>query len=358
MGLLKLDIENLRNLSPLSLAPGNRFNFFYGANGSGKTSLLEAIYLLNRGRSFRGRDLRKIVQHDRSFLRVVGELEIKGVKKVVGLGFEKGEVTLRASGRTLRSRGELARIWPLLLITPHCQQLLDDSPTYRRQFLDWGLFHVEQNFADCWQRYRRALSQRNSLLRTKAPKTQIAPWSEELVRHGDRLTGMRRDYVAALSEALKHTATGLDSDFGVKIELSQGWAQDLSLSEQMSRGLATDLSLGFTRSGPHRADLRLHVGSRSVKDVLSSGQKKKLVMSLFMAQARCLKSQNHIDTMILLDDITAELDQDSLVQVLNMFERLESQLFITSLANPCEQSWCPGEASMFHVEQGRVAKQI
>ena len=163
MRLGQIEVRNLRVLSALDCAPGEGLNVFVGANGSGKTSILEAIHLLGSGRSFRTHRLVELISRGQSWLRV--RADIRGESGAVeSVGVEKGSdgLRIRVGGEAIRSASELARRLPLVVITPDSQRLLTDGAGLRRQLMDWALFHVEPTYLAVLQRYRRALRQRNA----------------------------------------------------------------------------------------------------------------------------------------------------------------------------------------------------
>ena len=151
----------------MTLNPSPRINILHGDNGSGKTSLLEAIHLLGMARSFRSTRLNPVISHEQGSCTVFGQVEL-GEEQSSALGISRdrsGEIRIRINGQSVRSAAELAETLPLQLINPDSFRLLEGAPKLRRQFLDWGVFHVEPRFLQAWQRLQQALRQRNSWLR-------------------------------------------------------------------------------------------------------------------------------------------------------------------------------------------------
>ena len=145
MSLSRISVTGIRNLQPVTLNPSPRVNILYGDNGSGKTSLLEAIHLLGMARSFRSTRLTPVISHDQSNCTVFGLVEmVNGQSSALGISRDRnGEARIRINGQSVRSATELAEALPLQLINPDSFRLLEGAPKLRRQFLDWGVFHVE-----------------------------------------------------------------------------------------------------------------------------------------------------------------------------------------------------------------------
>ncbi|MAV08211.1 MAG: DNA replication and repair protein RecF, partial [Gammaproteobacteria bacterium] len=168
MFLNSIDISKVRNLVSVSIDCHRKANIIYGANGSGKTSLLEAIFLLGRGRSFKHRDLRLVVNRGQDSLVVSGKVArpISDAEHQLGvMRSVKGDFEARCDGQNLSSAGQLASELPIQLVDAHSFSLLEGGPLQRRQFIDWGVFHVEHGYSDLWRRFQKALKQRNQLLR-------------------------------------------------------------------------------------------------------------------------------------------------------------------------------------------------
>lgn len=165
MPLTRLTIQDLRCIGAAELELHPRLNLFVGPNGSGKTSLLEAVYCLGRGRSFRTRRLATLIRKGSECLRVVGEARQTTDLVTLGLEARAGETRLRARGAAAASAATLAEYHRPQVIDPDIHKLLEEGPGRRRRYLDWGVFHVEPRFLETWQRYHRALKQRNAALR-------------------------------------------------------------------------------------------------------------------------------------------------------------------------------------------------
>src|SRR6202030_3587375 len=193
MSLRRLQVTDFRCLQSVALDLDSRFTLISGPNASGKTSLLEAIYVLGRGRSFRTRRLEHLIRHDTARFVVFGEVE--AVDRHIPVGVEGSPSGIRAqiAGARAPSLADLAVVLPVQIIDPEVHRLIERCPNGRRRFLAWGvyqLFHVKQ-FATHWQRYHQVLKQRNAALRSGQPHAVVTAWDGDLVRYGELLTSAR-----------------------------------------------------------------------------------------------------------------------------------------------------------------------
>lgn len=360
MSLLRLNVTALRNLDAVTLSPSPRINILSGANGSGKTSLLESIYMLGLARSFRSTRLQPVIQHAQESLTIFGELSTSaGVRNLGVSRTRQGEFQIRIDGQTVRSAAQLAHALPLQLINPDSFRLLEGNPRIRRQFLDWGVFHVEPRFLLAWQRLQRALRQRNSWLRRGTlDAASAAVWSRELSVASDEIDGYRRSYIQALKPLFETTLTRLLALPDLVLSYYRGWDKDRELSEVLSTSLVRDRQLGHTQAGPQRADLRLRVGAFNAVDVLSRGQQKLVVCALKIAQGYLVNQSRTGECVYLVDDLPSELDEQHRQALCGLLEDLNCQVFITcvddNILGECWRTETP--VAMFHVEHGRITQ--
>lgn len=332
--LRHLVVSNLRVLSSCALDLDSDLVVFAGENGSGKTSVLEAIHLLSTGRSFRSRSAVDLIRRDAEQLVVQGEiLDASGLP--VRMGIEKrrgGAFRLRIDGTPVSRLVELARRLPLILITPDSQRLLSDGSDGRRRLVDWLLFHVEHRYGELHGRYRQALRQRNSMLRdhTRAPGVSDA-WDQELVEAGEQLGAIRAHYAARIEQGLTDLLLEL-SFVPVTVALRPGWPSNReSLAETLQRNWQRDLARGFTNEGPHRADLEFEVAGRPARDVLSRGESKLLTVSIQLALARLLADFRKILPVVLVDELASELDERNRQKFFAALRDTGSQTLVTTV---------------------------
>lgn len=226
MQLMRLKANSFRNLAELDLEFSPCFNFIYGPNGSGKSSLLEAIYFLSLGRSFRSSLSSRAIQYDAKSFNLFSV--ILGQRSTT-LGLEKirqGKTKIKIGNNT-NSVSELAKLLPLQLINPNSYQLLSGGPRARRQFIDWGVFHVEPQFFQIWQRFQQVLKQRNAALQQQVPINQIKVWDVELIEAANKITLLRENYIQQLNPLITELMRKLLTLQGLSIDFYQGWEKKL-----------------------------------------------------------------------------------------------------------------------------------
>jgi DNA replication and repair protein RecF len=371
VALSQLQISNVRNLREVRLQDLARVNVFFGCNGSGKTSVLESIHLLGMARSFRGSSIKSLITHDEHSCTVFGKTTLSGSATGVEspgfgelpLGVQRnrvGEAHIKIGGRLVRSVAELAGQLPLQVITAESFGLLTGSPATRRQFLDWGVFHVEQQFFGQWQRFQRSIKQRNNLLRRgKVTDSELTVWTRDLAQTGTTINEHRKDYFRILSPLFKEIMANLAPSLeSLELRYQQGWDRQFSYAEALQHGLSADLEQGYTHSGPQRADIRVLCGGQVATDVLSRGQQKLVVCGLKLAQGQLMARLGRGSCTYLIDDLPSELDYDNSQRVCNLLASMEAQVFITCIDHQDIRSVWPetDEFALFHVEQGGVRR--
>lgn len=360
MRLTAVDVRNIRIVERTAFEPAWR-NLLLGGNASGKTSILEGIHLLGSGRSFAPGRTEGLIRQGQDFLRVVARLQRDdGGERRVGLERPvRGMVRLRVDGETVERLGDLAELVPVLALHPGSHEILAGGPGERRRLLDWGLFHVEQHYRAQSQRFRRALAQRNQLLRLRAADRDLAAWEPELAESGEAITAARSAYVEALRPEVQRLAPRvLRANAEMDIDYRQGWPARESLHEALQSRRDRDRMYGTTTAGPHRADFGVRLGGAETRHRVSRGQQKLLVYVLRLAQAEQLRVRGNARPVILLDDVAAELDSDHCARVLVEAVATGAQLFVTALTREALPHALLEKFALFHVEQGTVSEVL
>lgn len=371
MRFSRLDIHHVRNLSGIRLELSQGLNYFYGANGAGKTALLEAVHLLCRGRSFRTQRSRSLIQFGADALVVRGE----GNDELLGdvsLGLRKdrqAKTELRRNGTTVHRFSEVARLTPLQVMLPGIAELVFGGPAGRRSWLDWGTFHVKPGFLDRQRQYLRAVRQRNVLLRNAASDSERRAWDRRAAELGILVTDDRLEYLDAVEphfqEALKTLAPELAP--GLTLSYRRGWGRDQTLEKLLGERSGGEVKYATTLWGPHRADVQLRMDDANASGVLSRGQGKMVASAMQIAQAALLSALEHRSTLFLIDDAGAELDVEHNERLFGMLQQVGGQIMATTTVSPRvdgsivriarERLGAAPAGSLgfrvFHVEQGR-----
>ncbi|GFO71854.1 DNA replication and repair protein RecF [Bathymodiolus japonicus methanotrophic gill symbiont] len=357
MSLQKLDIYHVRNLGNVSLYPATKLNFIYGSNASGKSSILEAIHLLGRANSFRSSTIKNVINFTHNELIVSGKVRFKNAHiSTLGIQHDGKNLQIRIDEETRYSRSDLAYALPIQLIHPKSYQLLDAGPQLRREFMDWGVFNQHSDYLDNWRNFKKALNQRNALLKIRSVN-ELNVWNHELQQYGTIVANFRKEYLAELTPFFLSIAQKFLGLEDLQLKLVQGWNEQSSLLDKLVEDQEKDLRYGFTHSGPHRADFQLLCDSRKAKDFVSRGQLKLLVLSLKLAQVELLLSNGFHSGCVLIDDAVAELDFSNRTKLIEFLAGMDVQVFITATEqNEFGKLNKIGEYKMFHVKHGVVSE--
>jgi DNA replication and repair protein RecF len=292
-----------------------------------------------------------LIRHDTEGFVVFGEIQTKDRCIPVGVEGSAAGIRGQIAGTKASTLAELAVVLPVQIIDPEIHRLIEEGPSRRRRFLDWGTFHVKPTFLAHWQRYHRALKQRNAALKSGQPSAAVSAWDGDLLRYGEFLTDARARYVASLAPHAELIGRNL---LGMELELSYraGWARDQSFAESLQQSRSHDQASGATQVGPHRAELSIRLNGVGVKDRISRGQQKLLAAALLMAQLKLFPDDAPVQPSLLLDDPAAELDDDRLTGLIREVLGHSVQLIVTTLHSEFAAFGTPGRR--FGVAAGRV----
>jgi len=357
MRLSQLQIRNFRNLVQVDLEPGAGINLITGSNASGKTSLLEAIYYISHLRSFRTPYLADLINHNMRRLQLFARVTSNGHETPVGIRRSRDQLEVRADQRPLKRVADLAALIPVLAIHPDSYKLLTGSPSQRRQFIDWGVFHVEHGFYDAWQRYRKALSQRNAALKSNQKIAYCTVWDHQLDSAASHIDRLREVYISELQPVMLDLVTIFFPQQTVSIEYRRGWKAGMPFSEALNASLERDRRRGFTTVGPHHAELVILVNGKSAQTSISRGQQKLMVALLRLSQVQRFIESSDRRCVLLYDDLPAELDSHNRHKVLEVLENLPIQIFLTAIDRVDVNLPSGRLCQLFHVEHGCVYQQ-
>lgn len=362
MSISSLRMTDFRNLATVDLEPcSTGLNIIYGNNGSGKTSLLEAIHYIGMGRSFRTGSSGRLVRHQADKFTLFAQLCAEA-GRLVPVGMEKGcfgSAKLRVNDDDSASITDIASFLPIRVINTHSHHLFESGPIYRRKYLDWGLFYHSDAFLSCWRHFERALKQRNAALRDKRAKREVDSWTEELVKHGLEFHAQRVAYVRDLAPYLAQTVEDLLGIQQISVNYLPGWDESEDYAQALNSDLPSEYRAGHTQHGPHRADLDIEIQGISAKYFLSRGQQKLLVCAMIVAQGMLLAAHGNKRVVYLVDDLPAELDKQGRDKLMTMLSKQDTQVFITAIEKETICDFIDAElnvpAKLFHVEHGKLS---
>ena len=351
MPLSRVRITTLRCLREVDLELHPRRNYVFGPNGAGKTSLLEGVFVLGRGRSFRTRQMRRLIRHGADGFAVFGEADVDGVGRRLGVAYRAGHLEKKVDGQPAIGMAQLASLLPVHALDPSMHAIVEGGPSERRRFLDWGVFHVERGYLEAWKSYRRVLSQRNAALKRSAPPAELRPWSVALANAGAAVDESRRRYLDRLGPFVTEFGRRL-LDRPLSLDYRRGWGADERLADVLTAAETRDRQNGSTEAGPHRAEIVLRLDERRVQDEASRGQQKLTAAALILSQVAVESVERPQHSVLLVDDPAAELDARSLERLLAAISDLPAQLVFTALT---PEHLVPDPAyPTFHVERGEV----
>ena len=352
MGLVSLEVSQFRNLHAVTLNPNSGLNLIVGDNAAGKTSLLECIFYLSYGRSFRNSLAKHLISYDQDFFRLICNLDDNMTR--IGLERHLKDQIIRINRKPVSRISELSALLPVLVLHPDSHQLISAGPENRRQFMDWGVFHVEHRFISSWKSYKKALSQRNASLRLNQSDKLCSLWDIELVEHALVIEKCRLNYLEQITHIVNDLSKELFPEHEISLSYKRGWPDDVDYMSYLKDHLTKDREKGYTQSGPHRADIKITVDGMSAQSSISRGQQKKLVCLLKIAQLSLFSELSNRRCILLFDDLPAELDDDNQNRIMTILSRLNIQLFITAIQ--VDQINCKNWETykVFHVEHGCI----
>ena len=357
MYISNLRIFNIRLFESLDIALAPKFNIFLGKNGAGKTSILESIDLLSRGKSFRCSNVSEIMKQNETNLAVSCSIILSDSEVSLSLARKKSASELKVNSLKAAKWSEITSHLPVISIHPESYLVITGSPSERRKYIDWGLFHVEPSYKNSWSSYMRALKQRNVCLRYKQI-TQARQWHATLCEYGLIINQARLDYIQAIKPLIKQYAEHLNLKSTIDIEYKQGWSLDNELLELLDQELLEDDLPLSTGVGPHRANISLKWDGKKFAATSSRGQQKVLAIAMYLAQSQYMSDNFSKKGVYLIDELPAELDQNTCQKVLSLLVELNSQVVITSVSEHYLKDFVPENTKWFHVEHNQAKAML
>ena len=356
MSITKISLNNFRcfkNLE-LSLSPG--INFFFGSNGSGKTSILESVFIFSSGKSFKSSNLTSLINYDNDKFILKGFDNKKGY--IVEIEKSKNKTISISLNNNKTNTSKLVKEFPCTPIHNNTFSFADASPDFRRKLVDRSIFIAEDNFSKVWFSFYRSLRQRNFLLKNNRI-SDIYNWNTKLADEAENLTKYRKDFFEKtlnefyfLINLLKPEHVFDFFNF-IKIEFSQGWSSDKSYLDVLNENKDIDIKRRSTTSGPHKSDIKFFINDIDARQILSRGEQKFFSIIWSCAQHEVLKKYYEIDATLLIDDIKSELDERVFKLFSDLLNHINTQV-IFSCIDDCFSSKITSsfnEFKKFHVEQ-------
>lgn len=366
MHLSLVQLAQFRNFEQVAFSPCKSLNIIHGANGAGKSSILEAIHLLGFGRSFRTNRQNSVVKHSMDTATVFSRLiDEDGLEQRIGCTRHKSDgFEFSINGERTKKLSDVVRKIPMQIFTPQSSDLIIGQPMLRRRFVDWALFHVKHGYADLMSAYTKTLSQRNALLRNHVntgkaiDSQQFNYWTDSLCRYGNLVSDARKTYLAAINAEVVALYSQFIPEFKIELRYNTGWDKGTELEESLVLKKSRDLQYGYTTVGPHKGDIKFTVNGLSAAEILSRGQLRILVSILQIAQMKMFSSLSNKSTIYLIDDIAAELDEKTREHFLDLILETNTQVFVTAIeTSQFEFTNKYNDKKVFHVEHNQVNEE-
>ena len=360
MILHKFGYQNFRGLTPSSIELSPKINLFYGDNGVGKTSLIEAVYFLSCCKSFRTTSLEHLMSYEESWfsLNAIASKKEYGLQHSINVRRTKKQNRVTIDESNINRSSQLSQMLPTLVVCSERQRLFLASPQVRRNFLDWGLFHVKPESIKLFTKFERVLKQRNAAIKNKASADLIKTWDIEFVEYGNKIAELRVWFIQKLSQILQSSFLMSLDNSEYSLDYDFGYGKYPNLSEAISSGYDQDCRYGYTRYGPHRSDFLVLKNGRNVKDDLSKGQTKLLIYFLVLSQAKLIFESKGVNPWMLLDDFVSDFSAETLELAYNSVKQSGCQVFMTSAIDFSNQLKNDPNVYLFHVEHGKAKKMI
>lgn len=347
--LNELWLQDFRCFENLELFFSEGLNWIHGNNGSGKTSILEAVYWSGRARSFRTSQSKSLISHNKTKAITRLRFDQKYLSSVID---RKEPLSFRYNQEPLKRTSELGQHIAVQFLGPQSHKLVEPEPETRRLWLDWSLFHVKHNYLTNYQNLKRGLTQRNHALRSKQSQQLITAFDTAIVQLAIELEQARAGFVGLLNTTLIDIKQSFELDFDFKLSYQSSipvTADNYLLLLQQY--LVADRERGFTWHSPFRSKLLISSNATNASHVLSRGQQKLTAFILLLAQQQILTTQSNKASILLVDDLHAELDSSNRYRLSEYLNQTGQQVLITSTEKPDKGMQ---SAQMFHVEQAKL----
>lgn len=365
--IVGLTLEGFRNLAPLSFAPGPRFNVLFGDNGAGKSSVLEAIGYVASLRSFRQARKEDMIALDATRAQLRARLDsapLSSDQRGAPLLHDYRIALDRSAGRSVqvdgkkpRSLGSYYGLMPTVLFHPGDTELMSGSPEARRAFLDRILEQIDPSYARLVDDYTKALRSRNRLLKTpRVEPRSISAYDGMLAELGARIGSARMSLTRELKPLVEsHFAEITEQALPLDVSYAARHEPDRELLlRALADSLDKDSMRGFTGVGPHGDDLRAGIKQTLAKHHASQGQHRALVLALKVAELSVLAQHKRCLPLLLLDDVSSELDRSRNRRFFQLLAKLSGQVFLTTTHR--EFILLEHDRSDYQVESGRLAQ--
>ena len=364
MYLKKIELKNFRNYQEEEVVFHNRVNIITGKNAQGKTNLIESLYILSLGKSFRTSRDAEMIGFGLEFCRVKGTAEKEDHELEVEISINSEGKIIKIDGVKIAKNIDILENVYMVVFSPEDLKIVKDEPEKRRKFIDRELCQLKPVYFKNLARYKKILQQRNTLLKqTEVKEDLIAVWDESLVEYGSKIIQERKrfiDQLNILSKIISRNITNGREEIEVFYESNIEYKETLEeqkhfFKERLKKNMQQDVIRRNTSAGPHKDDIKISVEGIDIRHFGSQGQQRTAALSMKLAEIKLIKEETGIDPILLLDDVLSELDAERQNDLIHSLK--EVQLFITTAELGEEVRKNLPSGYTFVVENGKVKKQ-
>ena len=353
----KLHVARFRNLNDQYLEPNKNINLVLGSNGQGKTNFIESLYYLGHNRSFKTKNIKDVIPFEEELVQI--NAIIDGEK--ITLNKSKHKSTILVGDEKISSNSLLSQRLPTQIISPDRGFVVGGTPKLKRSYLDWGVFHDNKEILKTYKSYNKTLKNINAILAGKN-QNQLDEWLSQLSFLSVEISQARTNYIQKLVKILEESSlqkleSFIESTKNLAFKLQTGWIKDVDgLNQNEIITYLQNNKDSFIRTkhlgyGPHRATVDFYLNKKN-EGFLSRGEQKKLSIVFWMLQVLVLANEKS-DPVVLIDDISSELDQKKINSILDFLTNLNIQIFITDIGNK-ELPLDLKKTNIYHIKKGII----
>jgi len=354
MYINNLKLKNFRNYEEADILFSPEKNIIFGLNGQGKTNIVEALYFLQSGRSYRSNKEKETIKFGCDYTKIEAEFVKDEIKNNV-MFFISDKKSVKLNGILLERLSELIGNINIVIFTPDHLNLIKEGPSVRRNYLDSFISQLKPNYFQNLISYYKVLKQRNNILKRKNKDllSTISVWNEKLADLSVKICEMRSKAIEKINECINDTEIETEN---IKLEYSPGVKGDFkerkNIINQLESGIERELEYGMTMTGPHRDDFDIFMNEKNIKKYGSQGQQRSCVLKLKLSECKIIKEKTGEMPPILLDDILSELDENRRKLFIESIK--DTQVIITCT----DKSFLEGmDAFYFKVTNGKIERE-
>lgn len=329
----ELKLTNFRCFSDYCLNFSKGINLIYGDNGSGKTSILEAIYFLSRGQSFRKSRTQHLINHKASLFSLFASSYIDNKNHIFGCQYEKHKKKqLKHNQENIKKQTIITNLLPVVAINPDSYLFIDKSPQFRRSFFDWLVFHVKHQYIENWSNAIKCQKHLSYLYKIKDIQ-QIEVWQDNYCFYANKVNKERKKIFKLLKEKLHLMVELLLPKLeNASLSFYQGWSNNITIEQQLKNDLSKNIKYGMLQQGIHKMDLKIKVNNSPAQYIISRGQKKILSVLFYLTFLQVVDEFKSSKTLLCFDDMDSELDNKNINKLLDYIKNRQNQVIITSVS--------------------------